>query len=288
MGTNKALKPRPYWHVDAKWLTGILLLFLLNITFVVLLMVQITAPEQGITLLTTALASSFSVEEGGLDASGSMDTMHQKIAESPNGEWQPIPGMRIVVREADIFGKTPREVRLWFFRQWAEPLYYDGAQGLAGLMTDPKMQNEAQGGIGALEFITAETHKKLQGALAVSGLVSLFFFGLLIFFSYRFGRLGSPGCVIFLAAAPGLIFMGGARGWLEQAAQRLAAVGQETYLTRYTQLAVDVLPGVVQTALQIYVILFFLGLVMMLIALIGIIFVRERKNKEQQTEREIN
>ena len=105
--------------------------FNLNITFLVFILGQITAPEQGIALLTTILASSFSVESGELDAAGDIEIMRQKIAESPNGEWQPIPGMRIVLREEDIAGKTPREARLWFFRQLAEPLYYDGAQGLA-------------------------------------------------------------------------------------------------------------------------------------------------------------
>jgi hypothetical protein len=115
MSTSKFLKPRPYWHVDAKWITGILLLFLLNITFLMFILVQVTAPEQGIALLTVTLASSFSAKGGGMDASGDIEIMHQKIAESPNGEWQPIPGMRIVVREEDIAGKPPQRSTLVVF-----------------------------------------------------------------------------------------------------------------------------------------------------------------------------
>ncbi len=232
MGTKKELKPRPYWHVDAKWLTGILLLFVLNITFLALILVLATTPEQGIALLTTTLASSYSAEGGGLDEAGDIGIVKQRIAELPNGEWQPIPGMRIVVRAEDIAGKTPREVRLWFFQQWAEPIYYDGEDGLANLMTDPGMQSQLEGGIGPLGFISAETHAKLRAALAISGLVSLFLLGLLALFSYRFGRLGSPGCVILLAAIPGLVLMSGARGWLEHSAQPPAAGGEETFITR--------------------------------------------------------
>jgi len=89
MSTGKPRNSRPYWHVDAKWLTGLLLLALLNITFLVFILAQVTAPEQGITLLTVTLASSFSAEGGGLDASGDVEIMRQKIAESPNGQWQP-------------------------------------------------------------------------------------------------------------------------------------------------------------------------------------------------------
>lgn len=277
MSTSKSLKPRPYWHVDAKWITGILLLLLLNITFLAYVLVQVTAPEQGISLLTVMLASSFSAEGGGLDASNDMDIIRQKIAESPNGEWQPIPGMKIVIREADIAGKTPREARLWFFRQWAEPLYYNGAQGLASLMTTPEMQKSVEGGVGLLGFVTAETHGKIQRVFFGLGLASLFLIGLLVFFSYRFGRLGSPGCIIFLAAIPGLILLGGLRGWIEQSAQQPATTGEVTYITRYTQLAVEVLPDVVHKAMQIYQFLVFLGLGLMLVALIGTVFVRERK-----------
>ena len=188
--------------------------------------------------------------------------------------------MQIVVRAEDIAGKTPSEARLWFFQQWAEPLYCSGPQGLASLITGPEMQKGLEGGVGPLGFISADTHGKLQRIFAAFGLVSLFFLGLLIFFRYRFGRLGSPGCVIFLAAISGFVFLSGVRGWIEQSAQRPVPVGEETYITRYTQLAVDVLPDIVQSALQIYQFLVFLGLGLILAALIGIVFIRERKNKE--------
>jgi hypothetical protein len=279
MDTNKIKKPRPYWHVDAKWLTGMFLLLLLNITFLLFLLVQVTAPEQGITLLTNTMASSFSFSGGGLDSANDLEIMHQKIAESPNGAWQPIPGLNITVREEDIAGKTPREMRLWFFRQMAEPLYYQGPQGLVNLSSDPEIQKGFEGGVGPLGVISAATHSKLMIALAVSGLVSIIFLGLLIFFSYRFGRLGSPGCIIFMAAIPGLLLLSGARGWLENAAQNPAPT-ETTVITRYTQLAADVLPTILQKAMVNYVILIFFGLGLMLVALIGAMFVRERKNKE--------
>jgi len=74
--------------------------------------------------------------------------------------------------------------------------------------------------------------------------------------------------------------LSGLRGWLEQTAQRPAAVGEESVLTRFTQLAVDVLPDLVQTAIQIFLFLIFLGLGLLLIVLLGAVFLRERKNKE--------
>jgi hypothetical protein len=281
MNTSGFSKPRPYWHVDAKWITGILLLFLLNGTFLLFILVQTTAPERGIDLLTVLIASSFSRE--GLDQEADLEIMHQKIAESPNGAWQPIPSLKIVVREEDIAGLTPREMRLWFFRQLAEPIYYDGQQGLAGLASDPEMAKNMEGGIGPFGFISAETHGKLQKIFFVFGFISLTLLGLLVFFSYRFGRLGSPGCVLFLAALPGLIVFSMLRGWLEGGAENLAQPTEITALTLYAQpiarLATEALPEIVQMGIQAYLILILLGLTLILLTLIGPLFLRKRKNK---------
>jgi hypothetical protein len=281
MYTNVSSNARPYWHVDAKWITGLLLILLLNGTFLLFILTQVTAPEPGIEILTVVLASSFSRE--GLDQEADMQIMRQKIAESPDGAWQPIPGLNIVVRAEDIEGLTPREMRLWFFRQLAEPIYYGGQQGLANLATDPEMAKNMEGGIGPMGFISAETHGKLNRALIVLGSLSLALLGLLIYFSYRFGRLGSPGCVIFLSAVPGLVLFSGMRGWLEGGGQNPNPGTEETYITVYTQmisrLAVDALPDVVQKAIQTYLLLVILGFALMLAALIGALISRVRRNR---------
>lgn len=281
MNTNGTFKPRPYWHVDAKWITGILLLFLLNITFLLFVFMQITAPERGIDLLTVMLASAFSRD--GLDQQADLEIMHQKIAESSDGTWQPIPSLNIVVSEQDIAGLTPREMRLWFFRQLAEPIYYEGTEGLQSLATSSEMQKTMEGGIGPLGLISAKTHSKLQKIFFAFGFISLGLLGLLVFFSYRFGRLGSPGLVIFLAAVPGLIVFSGMRGWLAQNAENPVQPTETTAVTVYkqmiTQLAADALPEIVQMAIRTYLALVLLGLALIFVALIGPLFFRKRKNK---------
>lgn len=285
MNANETSKARPYWHVDAKWITAILLLFLLNLTFLLFILVQGTAAQRGIDLLTIILASSFSRE--GLDQEADLEIMHQKIAESNNGTWQPIPSLKILVREEDIAGLTPREMRLWFFRQLAEPIYYEGQQGLENLATDPEMAKNMEGGIGPFGFISAATHSKLLKTFYIVGSISLVLMGLLVFFSYRFGRLGSPGCVLFLAALPGLIVLSGVRGWLEQTAGNSGQPAEMTTVTLYTQmisrLAADALPGMVQMAIRTYLTLILLGLILILLAVTGPLFMRKRKKRLSET-----
>ena len=292
MNTNGISKARPYWHVDAKWITGILLLFLLNITFLLFILVQVTAPERGIDLLTVMLASSFSRD--GLDQEADLEIMQQKIAESPDGAWQPVPSLKIIVREEDISGLTPREMRLWFFRQLAEPIYYEGQQGLTGLASTPEMAKNMEGGIGPFGLISAETHGKLQKTFFGFWLTSFALLALLVLFSYRFGRLGSPGLVIFLAALPGLIVFSGMRGWLEHNAGNPVQPAEMTTVTMYTQgitrLAADALPEIVQMAIRTYLTLVVFGLTLILLALIAPLFVwmfvRKRKNKSSSEQLE--
>ena len=277
MSTSESPRPRPYWHVDAKWITGILLLFILSATFLTFLLAWVTAAEQGIELLSVILASSFSRE--GLDQEGDLEIMHEKIAESPDGAWQPIPSLNIVVREQDIEGLSPREMRLWFFRQLAEPIYYEGDQGLASLSPDPEMQKNMQGQIGPLGFISAEVHGRLKKALIVLSLASVALLSLLAYFSHRFGRLASPGCVTFLSAVPGVVLFSMMRGWLEHPGDNAEA--EATALTPYTQiaarLAADVLPDIVQKGLQTYLWLTLVGLGLMIIAFVGTLIAGIRK-----------
>jgi hypothetical protein len=250
----------------------------LNITFLLFILAQATGAKLGVDLLTVVLASSFSRE--GLDQEADLEILHQKIAESLTGTWQPIPGLNIVVREEDIAGLTPREMRLWFFRQLAEPVYHEGQKGLVSLATDPEMAKNMEGGLGPFGFISAETHSKLQKMFLVAGFASLLLLGLLVFFSYRFGRLASPGCVIFLGALPGLIIFSGMRGWLDNSGESSTRPAEMTALAPYTQmftrLAADALPDIVQMALRTYLTLIIVGLSLIMTALIGSLLSRKR------------
>jgi hypothetical protein len=44
-------------------------------------------------------------------------------------------------------------------------------------------------------------------------------------------------------------------------------------------LAADVLPTILKSSLTIYIVLTFLGLILLAMALLGIVFIREKKNK---------
>lgn len=197
---------RPYWHVDAKWITGLLLLLTLSLTLLAFDVFWITSEPPAVEVVTQLVASMFS--RGGLDDESEIQEVHQRLREDPDGEIQPIPGMPLVVRERDIAGMSPREIRFYIFRQLAEPLYWKGPEGLAAMIGASDDTKEIQGQVGVLGLFTRENNQKIKQVMLILAGASAVLVGLLAFFSYRWGRLGSPGCALFLASLPNALLLG--------------------------------------------------------------------------------
>lgn len=262
MGKELASKPRPYWHVDAKWITGLLLVLAFTVTMMLYALVQITAEQPAVEMLTKAMALMFS--QNGLDDPTEFTEISQRMRVSPDKTVQPIPGLRITVREQEIRGMTPREMRLYFFRKWAEPIYQDGVQGLAALADDPDLKSQIIQGGGFFNVMTLKTHQALQQVLAIATIACLLLLAPLVFFSYRFGRVGSPGCVLFIASLPGAILFTfislAVRPMTSPPVQESGINGMIGYLLSNT------LPPLAQIASQSYLVFLALGLGLMLLA----------------------
>lgn len=259
-------KRRPYWHVDAKWISGLLLSAALGAALLVFNLVQITAEEPAVEILTLSLASMFNPE--GLDQSGDIDTLLKALADSPNGSVKPVKELDIVVWEKDVDGKSPREIRNWFFRQWALPLYHEGPDGLAKLAEDPEMRADIRAGLGPLGWINAQTHQRLQRVFQTTGALSLVLLGILLAFSHRFGRLGSPGTVVLVASLPGVLLFTILNSPLGKLSTTYPG-GEDGLWAMLADLVANALPVVMPILLHNYMIFMAVGLGLMLLATLG-------------------
>jgi hypothetical protein len=262
MSSEHTPKPRPYWHVDAKWIAGLLLSLTLSVTLLIFGLVQVTAEKPAIDVLTLGMALMYS--PNGLDDETEIEEMRQLLEASPDGSIQPIPGLQISVRERDIEGLTPREVRLHFFRMWAEPVYQDGIEGLADLADDPELRSEIIEGGGLFNVLTLKTHQALQRGLVVAVIASLLLFIPLVIFSYRFGRIGSPGCVFFFASLPGVLFFSLIGIAIKPISEPPVAEGSMTGMLGY--LVSNLLPSLAKSIAQGYLIFLAVGLGLLLLA----------------------
>jgi hypothetical protein len=250
--------------VDAKWITALLLAFVLGLTLLVFSLVQMTAEDPAIGALSLTMALVFS--PGGLDDETEIAQIRQELNADPQASLQPVPGLRITIRAADIAGLSAREARLYFFRQVAEPFYRQGAAGLMSLADTPEMRASLGQGMGPFTLFTLATHRTLQRILLGLVVVCLVMLIPLIFFSYRFGRLGSPGCVLFVASVPGAVLF----TFVVSALQPGGAPPQSQELGDMAgYVAAQVLPPLVIIALRNHLVSLVGGAILMAAAIAG-------------------
>jgi hypothetical protein len=261
MSSENTPKTRPYWHVDAKWLAGLVLAVLLNVTLVLSGLAQFTDQEPAVEVLTKSTALMFS--PNGLDDETDIEIMRLVLALSPDGAIQPIPGMDISVRAEDIEGLTSRQIRLNFFQQWAEVIYQGGVQGLADLADDAALKEQILEGGAAFNLLTLETHRGVKLVYNFAIVACFFMLIPLVIFSYRFGRLGSPGCVLFFASLPGALIFSLVGLAVRPAAAPVEAGGLTGLLSYWVR---EVLPSLARTIDQSYLIFLALGVGLMLLA----------------------
>jgi hypothetical protein len=172
---------------------------------------------------------------------------------------------------AEINGMTPREARLYIMRKVAEPIYANGIMGLADLAYDPAIKQKIPEGGDFLNILTRQTHEKLRGLLPKLGLACAVLWGLLIFFSFRFGRFFSSGCVVIVASLPVIPvwLVSSAAGKevpMDSHAVQEGALRMAGYLSAY------ILPGLARLVLPVYVIPLAAATLLLLIGSIGMLF----------------
>ena len=265
MSVEPIKKLRPYWHVDAKWIAGLILVIILNVTLLLAGLVQLTAEQPAIEILTmsTALLNS----PNGLDDEADIALLRLALAVSPDGTIQPVPGLQISISAQEIEGLTPREMRLRYFQKWAEPVYQDGIEGLAALADDPALKAEILEQGAWYNALTLKTHRTLQQAFVLSGAAGFFFLLLLVLFSYRFGRIASPGWVLLLGSLPGAILF--TLAGMAVIPEDILAPGEGGMTSVLSYLGSSVLPLLANSIKEYYVLCAALGLGLILLAAVS-------------------
>jgi len=184
---------RPYWHVDAKWICGLLLVAALGFTILVLSLLRITDQGPAVETLSRAMAANY--RPGLMEEGGQVDRIRQQVES-------------LVQRAVgSLFGATPSPSTYGgapaqpgpseeALRPIAEAFYKGGSLAARRAATErqptePLAKIVPQDG-GLWSFFTLRMHRILERAGWAGGAASLLLGLALISFSYGFGRLGSP------------------------------------------------------------------------------------------------
>lgn len=196
-------KSRPYWHVDLKWVCGILTVLLLSASLSLFFLTRLTSEKVAIPLATEVVAALFSRGEDGIDDDEDIEKLRQQLSERSDSEEITIPlgGFEAKITKNELDTLSSREIRLRIFRQIVEPYYYQGADDVAdSFANSPEQQRQIEQNAGLLALFNADTHRSLNIAFWLSlVLVSIPVIGL-VRFSYRWGKLVSPAMVALIVS----------------------------------------------------------------------------------------
>ena len=199
---DHAKHPRPYWHVDAKWVAGILLFFSFSTLLALINLSNITTRDQAVPASASLVAGLFS--KNGLDDPSGVAEFKQQAASLPDGATvtplEEFPSIHLTKEQVESL--SPADLRVAIFSQLTGAIYDNGLKNAAAELTsDPKAAQTFIDQAAPLGLLSKQNHEALQKASFVAAAVSLVWLVVLIYFSAGWGRLVSPAMVL-LAVGP--------------------------------------------------------------------------------------
>jgi hypothetical protein len=158
--------------------------------------------------------------------------------------------------------------------QVAEDFYQQGPSIVNTLTSDPESQQMLQAQLGLFGILTNDVHEGLQTPLIIWSVLAVLFLALAILFSHGFGRLVTAALLMWVVAIPGYALFVLVR---ETAAsyQEAASAGDPI-----TSVSGDIVNHVVTAFHPAYLIMFWVGALCVLAAIVGKILWRVLRLKK--------
>lgn len=258
-------KPRPYWHVDAKWVSGILLFFALSAALALFNLATLTERDFAVRASATVIAGFFSKD--GLDDPKDVEAFKQRAATTQGETVAPIEQFPwITLTKKEIAELSPRELRVKIFSQITAPIYDKGLKGAAADFTkNPAEQEQFVKQAGILGLATKSTHQTIQTAFTIAAIFAVVLCAATIYFSAGWGRAVSPGLLLFSASLLGA-FVG-----------LLATYPPKDGDGPFSAMPAELREGIAASLTHSYLPVAILGLVLLAVALVGKIVHRSKK-----------
>lgn len=246
---------RPSWLVDLKWLFGLACLASIVVAGSLYSLSKLTERDPATGIFTGVMAT-FAKEGGG---SEEFDELQALAAANPDQDFT-IEGVTLPVEGRDLTGLSYDEAVDLVVGRIADRLYSEGPGSVAQFFTDtPEGESEGEEfDLGPFSLLTQGTHDTVRRIFTFSLIAVPIFAVPLLFFSRRFGRLGSPGVVLAVGAAPFAVL------WFitERATKNTGQDGMDGALAG----ALSPMAGDVSSA---FFRLFIVGVVLVLVAVAG-------------------
>lgn len=189
---------RPNWQVDLKWLAGLACLVCILLASTAYSFSKLTEEEPA-TGIFTGIVATFAME--GSEPEDFAEIQAQAAA-NPDDDFT-IGDITLPVKGREVAGLSYDEAVDLVIGRIAETLYAEGPDAVEQYFadsSDPDSEDEFD--LGPFGILTRDTHDSVRPFVIVFTVIALVLSALLVFFSRRFGRLGSPGVVLAVGTAP--------------------------------------------------------------------------------------
>ena len=197
---------RQSWTLDAKWLFGLACLVAVVVTASLYSASKLTERDPATGLFTGVMAT-FAKEGDGEEA---FEEIQARAAANPNEEFT-IEGVTLPVKGRELAGLSYDEAVDLVVGRIADMLYVDGPDSVERFFQDvPEADSQGapaeEGGggsdLGPFVLLTQDSHDTIQRVFTFSLIAILVLAFPLLYFSHRFGHLGSLGIVLAVGTAP--------------------------------------------------------------------------------------
>ncbi|MCL5410274.1 MAG: hypothetical protein M1324_00250 [Patescibacteria group bacterium] len=269
-------KVRPYWHLDAKWLVALIFIPVFALAFFLCNLYVMTTEKNAVNV-SAALLSALYAPGGDQGNSQEIEQVREAIKKSPDKAFKPFPGSDIQITEQDLDQYSIKDLKGKIFKELAKNIYnFDSSD----IKTSSDGKDNSLSTLGAMAIFTKDGHQFIGKIALIVSSIALVFLALLIFFSYGFGRMISPGIIFFIIGLPAtillLLLQKGAGNSSEAVDLEKLSLGQRVGA------AVKVVgPQISDVLLKNYIILLLTGVVLILTGIIGRIIQRHKKKKAE-------
>ncbi len=192
-------------RIDAKWLFGLICLSAIIVAAVLYSASRLTERDVA-TGIFSGVMTTFAKDGEGSEEFGEIQA---QAAASPDEEFT-IEGITLPVKGSEIAGLSYDEAVDLVVGRIAQTLYTDGPDSVEQFFNDTSVADSeeasqgegAEFSLGPFALLTQDTHDTVNRIFIFSLIPILVLAVPLVFFSRRFGRLGSPGIVLAVGAAP--------------------------------------------------------------------------------------
>ncbi len=193
------------WRIDAKWLFGLICLVTIIVAGVLYSASKFTEHDAATGIFSSILISLAKDDEGAEE----FEEFQALAVANPDDDFT-IEGVSLPIKGRELIGLSYDEAVELVAGRLAEILYTDGPESVEQFFTAASGagSEEAPAGesdelsLGPLGLLTQDSHDRVGRIFRYSLIPILILAVLLVFFSRRFGRLGSLGVVLTVGAAP--------------------------------------------------------------------------------------